>query len=366
VLLSLLLLTAITLADETDVDRPVPIRGAAGPPPPTLDRPCPDQDYLAWAASRKAPSEPPERAQGWDFEATLWHRLAATIEAHPNTVHPSCLGLTVEQRRVWAFTIRGESEPVQKRMLVFAQLHALEWIGAEVAVAFVEEHAAAPPAGVELVVMPVVNRDGRWRTEEDLLEGRTRTYRRANANRVDLNRDYAVNRENHNLWSRLPFTKRYYYASPAPLSQPESRIVDRLAATGFDAAVSLHAFGGYVYFPWAGRYGAPDDQGVHREMAEKMVSDMPGRPYRVNQLARNMSWFRGLGMEIDHIYGTYGTPSFLIELTRSGVRLREPTTWRDYFRWYNPADKTPHVAAGLSLLDTLVREMSAEVQGLGH
>ena len=219
---------------------------------------------------------------------------------------------------------------------------------------------------MELVVVPVVNRDGRWRTEEDLLAHRPRTYRRANANRVDLNRDFSVNRENDNLWARLPFTRRYYYTSPAALSQPESRVVDRLAATGFDAAVSLHAFGGYVYFPWAGRYDAPDDQGRHRALAESMVADMPGRPYRINQLARNMSWFRGLGMEIDHIYGTYGTPSFLVELTRSGIRLLEPATWRDYFRWYNPRDKTPHVAAGLSILDTLVREMSAKTQGLGR
>lgn len=363
--LSFLLMTAVSLAEETDVDRPVPGQGLAGPPPTTLDRPCPDQDYAAWAATRSPPAEHPERAAGWDFEATLSHRLADVLAAHPETVHARCEGLTVEQRRVWSFTVRSETAPVQQRLLVIAQLHALEWIGAEVAVAFLEQHAAAPSPGVELVVMPLVNRDGRWRTEEDLLDGRTRTYRRANANRVDLNRDFAVNRDNHNLWSRLPFTRRYYYASPAPLSQPESRIVDRMAATGFDAAVSLHAFGGYVYTPWAGRYSAPDDGGVHRALAEQMVADMPGRRYRINQLARNMSWFRGLGMEIDHIYGTYGTPSFLIELTRSGVRLREPATWRDYFRWYNPADKAPHVDAGVHLLDVLVREMSAEVHGLG-
>ncbi len=362
----LLVLIGLSLADDTDVDRPVPAQGAAGPPAPTLDRPCPDQDFLAWASTREPPAVHPERAAGWDFEATLWHRLATLVADHPTTVLPECVGLTVEQRRVWSFTVRSETAPVQQRLLVFAQLHALEWIGAEVAVALLERYGGAPPAGIELVVLPVVNRDGRWRTEEDLLDGRTRTYRRANANRVDLNRDFAVHRDNDNLWSRLPFTRRYYYTSPAPLSQPESRIVDRVAATGFDTAVSLHAFGGYVYFPWAGRYGAPDDGGAHRATAEQMVADMPGRPYRINQLARNMSWFRGLGMEIDHIYGTYGTPSFLIELTRSGIRLVEPATWRDYFRWYNPADKTPHVLAGVSLLDTLVREMSADSHGLGH
>lgn len=363
---SLLLLTSISLAGDVDVDRPVPGQAAEGPPLPTLDRPCPDQDYLGWADNREAPATRPERATNWDFEADLWHRIAAVLREHPTTVTPTCIGLTVEQRRVWSFSLRDATVPVQQRLLVFAQLHALEWIGAEVAVAFLEEHASTPPPGVELVILPIVNRDGRWRTEEDLVEGRSRTYRRANANRVDLNRDFAVNRDNDNLWSKLPFTRRYYYTSPAPLSQPESRMVDAVASTGFDAAVSLHAFGGYIYFPWAGLYGAPDDDGVHRALAEEMAADMPGRPYRINQLARNMSWFRGLGMEIDHIYGTYGTPSFLIELTRSGIRLLEPATWRDYFRWYNPADKTPHVTAGVSILDTLVRELSAEVQGLGH
>ncbi len=356
------------LSLATDVDRPVPVRGVPEGPSAAaeiLDEPCTERDFPAWADGRRPPTERPERATNWDFEAQLWHRLARVVEAHPGQVQATCEGWTVENRRIWSFTVRDPTRPVEQRLLVVAQLHALEWIGAEVAVAFVEQVAADPPPGVELVVVPVVNRDGRWRTEEDLVAGRSRTYRRANANRVDLNRDYTVHRDNHNLWSRLPFTRRYYYTSPAPLSQPESRVVDRIAAKGFEVAVSLHAFGGYVYSPWAGRYARPPDHDRHQELAEQMVADMPGRPYRINQLARNMSWFRGLGMEIDHFYGVHGTTSYLVELTRSGIELRDPSTWRDYFRWYNPKDKTPHVEAGVSLMTTLVREMSADALGLG-
>ena len=71
-------------------------------------------------------------------------------------------------------------------------------------------------------------------------------YRRGNADNVDLNRDFAVNREAKAIWRHL--LPNRYGTSEAPLSQPESRALDALAeAERYDVAVSLHAFGGFFY-----------------------------------------------------------------------------------------------------------------------
>jgi hypothetical protein len=240
-------------------------------------------------------------------------------------------------------------------VLIFAQLHALEWIGSEVAVSLAELLVAQPPEGVEVVLVPVVNPDGRFRVESDLVDGRVEVYRRANSNGVDLNRDWSLYRESDVIWSRLPFFQRYYHSSGAPLSQPETRALDALAATGFDASFSLHAFGGVIYIPWGGTREPIVREAEHLAMARAMSQAMPGRGYRVVQLSRYFRWFRGLGMEIDHMHGVHGTRSFLIELTRSGVRPLQPSTWTDYFRWYNPRDPTPDIRDGVAALHKAIQ-----------
>ncbi|MCB9766347.1 MAG: hypothetical protein H6739_41615 [Alphaproteobacteria bacterium] len=320
--------------------------------------------FVRWSSRQDLPAEHPARAEGYDFAAGLYQRLAAVAEAWPGRVSVERLGKSVDRRPIWAFTVRDPSVEVRRRVLVYAQLHALEWIGAEVAVALVEQLAPNPPPGVEVVIVPLANPDGRFYTEQDLLDGRVRSYRRANANGVDLNRDFAVHRENDNLWSKLPLTRRYYYASPAPLSQPETQAIDALAATGFDVTISLHAYGGYIYVPWAGRWTRTADHAEMMALGEVMAAGQPNRPYRVMQLCRWIFFFRALGTELDHMYATYGSNSYLIELTRSGIRPLRPRTWRDYFRWYNPVDPTPHVEDGVGALMALVRHLSAEEAGL--
>ena len=227
--------------------------------------------------------------------------------------------------------------------------------------ALAEELVAHPPRGVEVVLVPIVNRDGRTRVERDLIDG-FMAYRRANANGVDLNRDWSLNRSSDALWQYLPFFKNYYYTTGEPLSQPETRYLDALAATGFDATVSLHAFGGYIYLPWAGTREIPPDFAEHQRLGRAMSAAQPGRGYRVVQLGRWASWFRGLGLEIDHMYGHHQSTTFLIELTRSGVVWTRPSTFRDYFRWYNPVDPAFHAESGVRALQALIQDYAWRVR----
>lgn len=324
-----------------------------------------EPDFLRWASRQEAPVEHPERAAGYDFAATLFHRVAAVVESNPGVVQPLFLGRSVERRPIWGFRVGAPDAEPGRKLLVFSQLHALEWIGAEVSVSFLEQLEQELPEGLEVVVVPLVNPDGRWRAEQDLLLDNLDAYRRANANGVDLNRDFAVNREPDSIWARVPYTKRYFTSSPAPLSQPETQALDALMASeGFDAGVDLHSYGGYIEYPWAGTWDRSPEHELMQARGQRMAAAQPGRAYGVIQLSHFIFFFRGLGMSIDHMHGEYEMEAYLIELTRTGLSVRQPSTFKDYFRWYNPVDKVPHRDAGVAALMQLARELSGEVQAL--
>ncbi len=322
----------------------------------------PDDPYLRYVERLVSPSPHPARAEGYHLTAQLHQRVAAVIREHPGRVSAERYGLSVEGRRLWAVRVRDPGVETRHRLLVTAQLHALEWLGSEVAIALIEALGARPASGVEVIIIPVANPDGRANVEADLLAGEDRTYRRGNANQVDLNRDFAVNRDADVIWASLPYTRRYYQTSPEALSQPETRALDALAeAAGVDFSVSLHAFGGMIYLPWAGQRARHPNHDALMALGQVMAQGQ-ARPYRVTQLGRWSFFFRALGTELDHMSERLGASSFLIELGRPGVRPLAPDTWRDPFRWYNPEDPTPHIEDGLGAVLALARHLAYEPQ----
>ena len=136
------------------------------------------------------------------------------------------------------------------------------------------------------------------------------------------------------------------------------------AAIQPDAVVSLHSFGGYIYYPWGGlRESAPDNQELHR-LAEVMLSAQSQGGYIAVQLGKWAHWFKAHGVEIDHFYGTYGAASFIIELSHSGINLFDWDTVRDFFRWYNPRDPAPHVAAGHDAVRALIYDYASRIKSV--
>lgn len=310
--------------------------------------------FLSFAHAFEGQEPLPERAQGYSSTGELWGEIASLVKENPGLIRAEHIGETVEERPIWALHLGAQGQAAERRVLVVAQLHALEWVGAEAALELIESFVAAPHPGVALVVVPVANPDGRARVESDLRTGAPKdTYRRANSNLVDLNRDWAVNREPDTwLWPRLPITKGFYETSPGPLSQPETQAIDALAARVQPTdVVDLHAYGGYVLVPWAGRYAHTPDHARLMEKATSMSEAMPGRPYRAMQLCHWTRTFRALGAQIDHMYATYDADSFLIEIGGIGVRhIRQDT-----FRWYNPKDPSKDLDKVSAALWALIR-----------
>ncbi|MDG1484218.1 MAG: M14 family metallopeptidase [Myxococcota bacterium] len=312
--------------------------------------------YFRWADGQEVvPHDEPE----YHFIADMHARIRPLVEDRPGVVRPFIAGRTVEKRPIWAFEISDPTEPIREKMLVFAGIHALEWVGVESAVEFLIASIEHPPPGVQIVVLPVLNVDKRLLVEADLLAG-DRVYRRSNMNGVDLNRDFAVNRESQAIWRHILPDR--YATSPGPLSQPESQAIDALAdAYRFDVSVSLHCFGGYIYTPWSGLFERPPHHAEHTALGRVMQDAQRGGgawAYQVKELSRWGFFFRALGSELDHLYAQYGTMSFLIEMSRSGMEWHDRSTWKDPFRMYNPADRQPHTDMGADALRAMSWHLS--------
>ncbi len=367
---ALLLATLLATAPPGRAAEPAPATPTvdAGAPTPAVDATAVEvpEDvagdnaaYLRFAERRAANAvvadyRARDDAEPYHFDAEVHAELGAAMARWPGRVQAVDLGSTVKGRRIWAFRVHDPGHPVQHKLLVFANIHAMEWISTEVALRFLLDVIERPPPGVEIAVVPILNPDGRHRVEVDLIEGDTTSYHRGNANLVDLNRDWPDNREPRAIWRKI--IPSYYKTSPAPLSQPETRALDALAAEGWDAAVSLHAFGGYHFLPWTGRWERPDDWERLVALGRTMQSGQGAHAYKVMQLSRWMFFFRGHGMEIDHLYGSYGIPSVLVELTRSGITRRADL--KTPFRWYNPRQPDRHVEQGAGALRAIAWTMS--------
>jgi hypothetical protein len=324
------------------------------PPPPTAGQPKPANHagYLAWA-DRLKPTEHPE---SYAFRDELHARIATLARERPGVVQPFMAGLSVQGQPIWAFRLRDPVRPIHTKVLVFGGTHALEWISSEVALHFLEGFARRPPPGVEVIVLPILNPDGRRRVEADLLDGEN-VYRRSNANGVDLNRDFGHHRSSGAIWKAL--LPAWYTTSAAPLSQPESQALDALAhAEGFDVSVSLHAFGGYIYHPYGGVFARPDNWAEYKALGQVMAAGQGKRAYEVRQLCHWNFLFRILGTELDHMHMEHGAMSFLIELSRSGIEPLDRGTWKNHFRWYNPTSPDHHVGQGVGALQALVGHLS--------
>ena len=310
------------------------------------------QRFSRWA--HRASHRP--QANAYRMTGALFRDLQRHVAERPGIVRPVLLGHSLQRRPIWGFRVSRPGESTHTKVLVFAGIHALEWISTETATVFLEQLVTLPPKGVEVIVVPLLNPDGREKVERDLLAGRT-VYRRGNAANVDLNRDFAVNRDARAVWKHV--IPRYYSSTQSALSQPESRSLDRLlAAEKFDVAISLHAFGGFVYTPWAGLWKRPEDWKTHHHLGTVMSQAQGAHGYKVRQLSRWGFFFRAHGAEIDHIYGQYGTLAFLVELTRSGLNPFRPSTFKSPFNWYNPKDPKRHTNKGVSALRALVYTLS--------
>jgi zinc carboxypeptidase len=293
-------------------------------------------DDVVEAARAEPGGETLARFPGYRSGRGCLLRASELAERVGGRAEPLVFGRSAGGRPLWA--VRVGSGP--RRILYLANLHAMEFIGSEVVLALLEHLVAQPIDGVEVWLAPVANPDGRARAEANAAAGRRR-FARANENGVDLNRNFAVGfSADYWMHRALP---AIYRPGTAPFSEPETAALrDLCAAHPPHAAISFHAFGGWIFHPWACRNDPPPDARRFAEVAGRMAACMR-RPYRVAQLGRWARWFRAHGAEIDYLYGTHGTLAFLMEVSRGGASAGRPGSWVDPLSWFNPPDPRPDV-----------------------
>ena len=287
--------------------------------------------FYHWAgklAQHDAPARRPYKTY-----RELWTAIGELARLH-DRVRIHGIGRSGGGEPMWAVTA-GDHGPA---VFVLAGLHAMEHVGPASALALIERAArgAARWSGRRLVVVPLANPDGYLACEAMLARGR-RGFVRRNRRGVDLNRNFAVGWDDSYYLNRV--LRPLFAPGDAPLSEPETQAIDRVVATERPrVAVSLHAFGEVIYYPYAGTDEAPPDLARLDSAARAMAARMPGGGYRAMQLGKRSHYFKACGSEIDHFYGRYGALSFLIEIG-AGPRLTAPSTWLTPYRWYTPPDR---------------------------
>lgn len=261
-----------------------------------------------------------------------WLQVAAHAESE--RARAFVAGRSHRGEPLWTVVVEPERDD-HGTVFVMAGIHAMEHVGVATAVELLARAVSAESPWRErrLAVLPMGNPDGFLEVEAALARGERR-FRRKNARGVDLNRNFAEAWDADYYLNRL--LRGIYSPGDSPLSEPETRAIDSaLSELSPRFAVSLHAFGQWIYLPYAGTREAPPDLPAMKRIAHKMTECQPTRPYKVVQLGTRSRLFRACGTEIDHFYARHGALSFLIEIG-AGPRFREPITWLDPYSWFTP------------------------------
>jgi carboxypeptidase T len=242
--------------------------------------------------------------------------------SHPDLFRVKYIGETWEKRRIMAVTLsKGMEEADAKPALFYTgTIHAREWIGVELAIAFAKyvlEYIDYDPQLNDLLsratfyLVPCVNPDGFEFSRTHFSFWRKN--RRQNADGsfgVDLNRNFSVGfAPNKNTASNV-------YPGPAPFSEPETLALKEFteAHPNISIALDYHSQGN-VFFP-AHNFihedadDATDLNALASNMAEE-IRKVSGREYGIHMGKPPTHLISGSGREF---YYAQGALSLVVEV----------------------------------------------------
>lgn len=236
-------------------------------------------------------------------------------------------------------------------LLLCANIHGVEYIGAEVALGFLEAlaspahpQAAKLRAQASIWVIPTLNPDAYAKTW--ILDGGQRLADvRCNASGVDLNRNYPRPAPLPKLalslggWGTGAAAQgSAFYRGPEPLSEPETRAVDALMRRHrFIASASLHSAGG-VFFP--AHVKTQRELWRYRRLCLSYARAQPyARAWPLSSAC--FDWFTG--EQEDHLHHVYGCWSICVEVFGGAPRRAQLERRPGLFWRFNPQDPKPWV-----------------------
>jgi carboxypeptidase T len=273
-----------------------------------------------------------EATAGYHSAASLEEDLRQLAEARPDIAELRQIGRSIEGRPIHVLRI-GPRRDGAPAVLFMGCHHAREWIAVEVPFLLAKElvqRADEPEiAGWlsrgEVWVAPMVNPDGHehCRTAERLW----RKNRRSNADGsvgVDPNRNYGY------MWGVLDVPTSSHvpsdetYVGPRAFSEPETRAVrDLVACRNFLGVITYHSYSQLILYPW-GYTERPVPDTHDRELMVGLAGEMQGLIRGVHGKVytpqQSSDLYPTAGDTTDWTYGTYGIPSFTIELRPRSIQ----------------------------------------------
>jgi carboxypeptidase T len=267
-----------------------------------------------------------DAAEQYHSAANLEAELRLLAEAKPDIAQLIEIGRSIEGRPILALRIGHRRGGVPK-VLFMGCHHAREWIAVEVpfllAKELVERADEAPIAGWltsgEVWVTPMVNPDGHEHSRAQ--ERLWRKNRRRNDDGsfgVDPNRNYGY------MWGILDVPTSSHvpsdetYVGPRAFSEPETQAVrDLVGCERFAGVITYHSYSQLILYPW-GYTDKPIPDVQHREqlvgMAQEMQTLIQGVHGKIYVPQQSSELYPTAGDTTDWTYGTYGIPSFTVEL----------------------------------------------------
>jgi murein tripeptide amidase MpaA len=253
--------------------------------------------------------------------------LMELADLYPDLAQVIDLGDSLEQRNIYALRISDNvGVPENEASVIFLGCHhAREWISVEVPFLLgkylIENYSTDTEVrrlvdNCDIWIVPLVNPDGLeysihfyryWR--KNMRNNMDGTYG------VDLNRNYGFNWGWDNLGSS-PDTSSETYRGTGPFSEPESQAVrDLFTQINFQALVSYHNYSQVILYPWGYTEEASDQEALLREIGDEMsqlMQPVNGRYYPAERAGAG--FYLTNGDTTDWSFGTYGIPSYTIEL----------------------------------------------------
>lgn len=245
-------------------------------------------------------------------------------------------GRSVEGRALRALIVPSTT-PNAKTVLVTANLHGVEWIGAlaalELARALGDGRGARLRSRANVVIVACVNPDGAARTEALAGNGTIKDVR-GNAHGVDLNRNFPMPHGAKPFFlaaSGSSDPSSATWRGPAPFSEPETRALDALAARfGFHACVSFHSFMGTLIPP---KVTTSHDAATYRRLCRAWRRSQP-HFFSPTFMCAPLDVFTG-ELE-DHLHHVHRTWSLTVELFAIWRTLAAHPVAPSIFARFNP------------------------------
>jgi carboxypeptidase T len=263
---------------------------------------------------------------GYHSAASLEEELRQLAEARPDLAELREIGRSIEGRPILALRI-GDRHGGVPKVLFMGCHHAREWIAVEVPFLLAKElveRADEPPiagwlSSGEVWVAPMVNPDGHEHSRvKERLWRKNRRQNQDGSFGVDPNRNYGYMWGTLNIPTSSHVPSDETYVGPRAFSEPETQAIrDLVACERFAGVITYHSYSQLILYPW-GYTDNPVSDAHDREMMAGMAVEMQGLIREVHGVVytpqQSSELYPTAGDTTDWTYGTYGIPSFTIEL----------------------------------------------------